>query len=104
MDQKTRAKKLRTALIAEARRVGVKKVAVPMSSGVDSHSALFACLEAGLQPHVYSFHMEGIESRDFRSAQATADHFNLPFTEVVLDYCPGSAPAVEAWMGSEDSV
>lgn len=84
MDQKTRAKKLRSALIAEAKRVGVTKVAVPMSSGVDSHCALFACIEAGLKPTVYSFHLEGVESRDFRIAKATADNFNLKFVEVEL--------------------
>ena len=84
MDQKTRAKKLRKALVARAASYGIKKVAVPMSSGVDSHCALFACLEAGLKPHVYSFHLEGVESRDVRIAQATAKEFGLPFTKVTL--------------------
>lgn len=84
MDQKTRAKKLRNALVAEAKSLGVRNVAVPMSSGVDSHCALFACLEAGLNPHVYSFHLEGIESRDVRIAEQTAKTFDLPFTKVTL--------------------
>lgn len=84
MDQKTRSKRLRAALIDQAKRVGVKKVAVPMSSGVDSHCALFACLEAGLQPHVYSFHMDGTNSRDVYIAEMTAMEFDLPFTKVTL--------------------
>jgi len=84
MDQKTRARKLRKALVERAASYGVKKVAVPMSSGVDSHCALFACLEAGLKPHVYSFHLEGVESRDVRIAQLTAKEFGLPFTKVTL--------------------
>lgn len=84
MDQKTRSKKLRQALVAQAKSIGVKNVAVPMSSGVDSHCALFACLEAGLNPHVYSFHLEGIESRDVKIAEKTAEVFDLPFTKVTL--------------------
>ncbi len=84
MTQKKRARLLREGLIERAKAVGEKKVAVPMSSGVDSHCALFACLEAGLKPTVYSFHMEGNESRDFRIAQKTAEHFKLPFVAVEL--------------------
>lgn len=84
MKLEARARKLRTALVAEAKSFGIKKVAVPMSSGVDSHCALFACLEAGLKPHVYSFHMEGIESRDVRIAEKTAETYDLDFTKVTL--------------------
>ncbi len=42
----------------------------------------------------------------FQTCDAAARRYRhkRSLTEVVLDYCPGSAPAVEAWMGSEDSV
>jgi asparagine synthetase B (glutamine-hydrolysing) len=55
-----------------------------MSAGVDSHSALFASLEAGAKPVIYSFRMEGVLSRDFKMAQKTAQHFDLPFNEIIL--------------------
>lgn len=84
MNLKQRSKALRKALIARAAPWNGKKVAIPMSAGVDSHSALFAALEAGAKPVVYSFHMEEHESRDFRMAQKTAQHFDLPFKEIVL--------------------
>lgn len=84
MDQKARSKKLRKALIKEVERVRSSSVAVPLSSGVDSHCALFACLDAGVNPHVYSFHLEGVESRDVRVAEETANTFGLRFTRVTL--------------------
>lgn len=84
---------LRKALIAKAKSYKVKDVAVPLSSGVDSHCALFACLEAGLNVTVYSFHVKGIDSRDFKIAKNTAKVFGLPFVEVVL---PDSVPRLIA--------
>lgn len=84
MNLEKRAKLLRQALIQRVTDAGHRKVAIPMSAGVDSHCALFAALEARAKPHVYSFHLEGVNSRDFRMAQKTASHFDLPFTEIVL--------------------
>lgn len=83
-----RSAKLRTALTLTAQSVLTKSnkshVAIPMSSGVDSHSALFTLLELGVKPSLFSFHLEDNESRDFRIARDTAKHFALPFHEVVL--------------------
>lgn len=84
MNLKTRSRLLRKALVQRIKSAGVKKIAVPMSAGVDSHSTLFAALEAGCKPTVYSFHLEGVNSRDFRMAKLTADHFNLKFVEVEI--------------------
>lgn len=59
-------------------------VSIPLSAGVDSHCALFAALECGTTPLVYSFHLKDVNSRDFRIAERTAKRFNLDFIEVVL--------------------
>lgn len=82
--QHKRAKKLRETLIQRIKQYGKKKIDIPLSGGVDSHCALFAALEAGCKPTVYSVHMDGVESRDFRTATHTAKEFNVPLVEVVL--------------------
>lgn len=84
MNLKQRSAKLRTELIKRVKPYKGQRVAIPMSAGVDSHSALFAALNAGAKPVIYSFHLDGVQSRDFKIAQATAKHFKLPFREVVL--------------------
>lgn len=58
--------------------------AVLLSSGVDSHSILFACLELGIPVTVYSFTLDDRESRDFRYAKATAAVFDVPFKKISL--------------------
>ena len=60
------------------------RVAVPLSSGVDSHVCLFALLACGISPTIYSFTLEDRESRDFRTAKATAEYFGLDFVPVYL--------------------
>lgn len=60
-------------------------VAVLLSSGVDSNSVLFACLELGLDVRAYSFTLGDYDSRDFKYAKATAKELDVPFTEVRLD-------------------
>lgn len=61
-----------------------KRVACLLSGGVDSNMCLFAALEAGLTPTVYTFMLDGIESRDFRTARRTADALGLEFVPVIL--------------------
>jgi asparagine synthetase B (glutamine-hydrolysing) len=61
-----------------------KKAAVLLSSGVDSHSVLFACLRLGIPTEAYSFSLQGRESRDYKYAQATAKEFGVPFVRVTL--------------------
>lgn len=79
-----KAKKLRETLIDRIKQHGKKKVDIPLSGGVDSHCALFAALEAGCKPTVYSVHMKGVDSRDWRTAQHTAEVFNVPLVEIEL--------------------
>lgn len=61
-----------------------KDCCVMLSSGIDSHSVLFSCLEAGIKPVTTSFTLEDRESRDFVSARYTASKFNLEFRPVIL--------------------
>ena len=65
-----------------------KQIAIPMSAGVDSHTALYTALEAEVEPVIFSFHLEGVESRDFRIAEAAAAHHDLKFVEVVIPSDP----------------
>ena len=61
-----------------------QSAAVLLSSGVDSHSVLFACLELGIPIVAYSFTLADRESRDFKYARATAEVFGVPFKKVEL--------------------
>lgn len=61
-----------------------QKVAVLLSSGVDSHSVLFACLELKVNVSAYSFTLDTKESRDFKYARATSKVFDVPFKKVAL--------------------
>lgn len=61
-----------------------KTAAVLLSSGVDSHSVLFACLELKIPVVAYSFSLAGFDSRDFKYARATAEVFDVPFKRVDL--------------------
>jgi hypothetical protein len=61
-----------------------KSCVVMMSSGVDSHSVLFSCMEAGIKPLITSFTLEDRESRDFLSAKHTAKTFGLKFRPIIL--------------------
>lgn len=80
-----RAKALRKHCIDYVRsRVKGKRVAALLSGGVDSNMCLFAALDCGLQPTVYTFMLDGHESRDFRTARRTADYFGLDFVPVIL--------------------
>lgn len=61
-----------------------KKVALLLSSGLDSNALLFAMLEAGVIPVIYSFTLDDRESRDFRIARETAKIFNLKFVPLII--------------------
>jgi len=62
-----------------------KRVAVLLSSGVDSHAVLFACLEAKKQVATYTFGVRGVSSKDVRVAARTADELKLPWTFIELN-------------------
>lgn len=61
-----------------------QSAAVLLSSGVDSHSILFACIELEIPIEVYSFTLADRESRDFKYARATAEVFGATFKKVAL--------------------
>tara|TARA_B100000700_G_scaffold88627_1_gene99996 strand:- start:112822 stop:113640 length:819 start_codon:yes stop_codon:yes gene_type:complete len=65
-------------------KTGDRSCSVLMSSGIDSHSVLFSCLDAGLKPVITSFTLDDRESRDFRAARHAAAYFDLEFRPVVL--------------------
>lgn len=60
-------------------------ITVFLSSGIDSHACLFACLELGLNVSALSFRLDTHESTDFKLARDTAQRFNIPFHEVKLN-------------------
>lgn len=96
----TKAKKSKKAVASAKRVVNVRGVlmdellhiklsgkpaAVLLSSGVDSNSVLFACLELGIPVTAYSFTLDDRESRDFKYARETAKVLGVPFKAVKLN-------------------
>lgn len=78
------SKVINKTLVGAFKDARTKRPFVFLSGGADSNTLLFAALESGSSPIAVSFHMDGIISRDFRQAQATAAIFGVPFIEVVL--------------------
>ena len=78
---------LRSVLIDELTfiRASREPAAVLLSSGVDSHSVLFALLELKVPVTCYSFTLEDRESRDFKYAQETCRILDVPFVPVQLN-------------------
>ncbi len=79
-----RAARIRECLVDMLEEVPAKKIAIPLSSGVDSHAILFAALEAKKQPTIYSITLDDRESQDFRGARRTSEILGLPFVPVIL--------------------
>ncbi len=75
---------VRQALLDEVSCYAPDTVAVSLSSGVDSHAVLFACIEAGLNPVAYSFALEGHDSTDVKVAEHTCKTLGVPFTRIDL--------------------
>lgn len=61
-----------------------KYVGVCLSGGIDSMAVLFTCLELGKKVTAYSFHVEGVESRDFLAAKTTSLALGVEFTPVIV--------------------
>ena len=74
---------LREYLLREVDRLP-EPIMCPLSSGVDSHSILFACLEAGKDVVTASFMLDGVLSTDFKVARKTACDFGVEFRPVIL--------------------
>lgn len=75
---------LHDILIDEVKNLPPHDVALCLSSGVDSQSLLFAMLECGINPNIYSFTLEDRESRDFICAKNLANKYGLNFTKIEL--------------------
>lgn len=71
-------------LINEARKLESGKVAVLLSAGIDSASVLFSLQEIGRYVKAYSFHLDGVYSRDFIRAKSIANRFGVEFEEIIL--------------------
>ena len=82
-DKVVTGSQVRKILLSELEK-SPKKPALLMSSGLDSTSLLFALLELGKSPTIYTFRLDGVYSQDFRYAKKTADLFGIPFVDVVL--------------------
>lgn len=83
MNIETKAKSLKR-LLTKAASQHCGKIGIPLSSGVDSHCMLFAALEAGHKPTLFSFTLDDRESRDFLRAKSTAKEYALKFVPVKL--------------------
>lgn len=75
---------MRSRLLDSMSRVSDPCVAVLMSGGVDSSSVLYAAIEAGLEPHCYTFAFAGAPSRDYYIARAVCRAEGVRFTPVML--------------------
>lgn len=78
------SKVIRRTLVSTIKGAKTDRPFIFLSGGADSNTLLFAALESGKKPITLSFHMDGVISRDFRQAKATAEIFGVPFIEVVL--------------------
>ena len=61
-----------------------KEIALLFSGGMDSLSLLLSCLDVGIEPHLYSFKLQNIESSDVKSSRKIKDIFNLKYTEIEI--------------------
>lgn len=71
------------------------QVTVFMSGGIDSHAALFACIDLGLKVNVLSFTLDTHESSDFKSAKHAAEVFDLEFIPIIL---PTNEKHLKSWV------
>ena len=60
------------------------KIALLLSSGVDSNSLLFECLEQGKDVVCYTFRLDGVDSVDSKMAKANCLEFGVVHREIIL--------------------
>jgi asparagine synthetase B (glutamine-hydrolysing) len=75
---------VRSVLLRWAQAIPEQKVAVLLSSGIDSASVMFALLESGKTVTAYSFMLDGKLSTDFSLARRNAARFKCDFVPVFL--------------------
>ena len=61
-----------------------KEIGVALSSGKDSSIIVFALLELGRKVTGYTFHVEGIESTDYKIAKKNSSILGINFVECVI--------------------
>ena len=78
--------KLKKLFLTELTRAtaGWDSIAVALSSGVDSTAVMLGLLELGKEVTAYTFHVDGIDSQDFKHAKKNAKEFGVEFVEVIL--------------------
>ena len=59
-------------------------VAILFSGGTDSLTCLFSCLELGIRPKLYTFHLDGYLSEDAKYAKKIAEYFQLDLDIIVI--------------------
>ena len=66
------------------KQIPVENCAVLLSGGVDSLSVALAAYNVGIKVIAYSFHLEGNESYDFKTAKKFSEKIILPLMEEML--------------------
>ena len=82
----TKPADMKQALISTLRPIPLEQsTSIFMSSGMDSHSVLWAMLELGHKPIITSFTLDTHESTDFKAAKHAAEVYGLEFNPIILD-------------------
>lgn len=63
---------------------GSNDVALLFSGGTDSLTCLFALMDLGIKPHLYSFHLQEVIHQDIMVSKRVAEHYNLRQTIVEI--------------------
>lgn len=61
-----------------------KNACMALSGGTDSITALFAMIETGRKPDCYTFHMDGIISKDLQASRHACKYFGLKLHEISI--------------------
>lgn len=79
------AEKLREIYIHRIEEIDPDKSSgLALSGGTDSITALFAMIETGRKPECYTFHMDGIISKDLLSSRHACKYFGLKLHEIPI--------------------
>lgn len=72
-------------LLKDAMEIGENEdTALLFSGGVDSITCLFALLEKGITPTLYTFHLDGVYSKDLEVSARIASHYKLPHKIITI--------------------
>lgn len=61
-----------------------RNAGLAFSGGTDSITALFAMIETGRKPECYTFHMDGIISKDLQASRHACKYFGLKLHEIAV--------------------